>query len=52
MLIINLYCQGTKDYDWLRISLSKNEHYVKWVENIEDIDFNIHTEDVYDITDI
>jgi len=52
MLIINLYCQGTKDYDWLRISQSKNEHYVKWVENIEDIDFNIHTEDVYDITDI
>ena len=52
MLIINLYCQGTKDYDWLRISQSKNEHYVKWVDSIEDIDFTVHTSEVYDITDI
>lgn len=52
MLIINLYCKGTKDYDWLRISQSKNEHYVKWVESAKDIDFEIHDGDVYDIADI
>jgi superfamily II DNA or RNA helicase len=52
MLIINLYCKNTKDYDWLRISQGKNEHIVKWVEDIDDIEFAKYEGETYDITDI
>jgi len=52
VLIVNFYYKDTKDYDWLRFSQSQNEHYVKWVTNIEDIDFTVHTQDTYDLSNV
>ena len=52
VLIVNFYYKDTKDYDWLRFSQSQNEHYVQWVTDLEDIDFSIHTQDTYDLSDV
>lgn len=51
-LIINLYCKSTKDYDWLRHAQGESDHYIKYINSVEDIDFIEYTEDVYDIANI
>jgi superfamily II DNA or RNA helicase len=52
MLIINLYNKMTKDYEWLRKAQDDSSHYIKWVNDIEDINFEVETEETFDLTDI
>lgn len=52
MLIVNIYNKHTKDYDWLRSAQSTSEHYIKWVSTVDDINFLMEDQDVYDISDI
>jgi len=40
-LILNIYFKDTKDYDWLRSSQKFSKDKIVWVDDIDDIDFEV-----------